>query len=82
MVEGERRWKRGRNVALHREKSGHDGCPMVLSRVGFQLLVGGVSADESVHFLVVALFVHDDSRSPFVGRMDGDGIVLLEGLYR
>ena len=80
---GEAVEERSRNAALHRKKSGHDGSPVVLGRVGLQLLVGVVAADESFHFAMVILLVHYDCGSPFISRVDGDGFVafeLLDGL--
>ena len=70
--------ERGGKIALHREKSGHDGGPMMLGGVDLQLLVGGLVADERCHLLMLGLFVHDDGGPALVGPVDRDGVVLLQ----
>ena len=65
-------------IALHGQESGHDGCPILLGRVGRELLVCGGIADKKVHLPVVFYLVPYDSCPSFVWGMDRDGIVVLK----
>ena len=43
------------------------------------MAVGRSVVEESIHLLVIVRLVHHHRRSPLVGGMDGDGVVVLDG---